>query len=121
MHITSVSALAVLAFAASATAAEPKPYKPLMKMSIHQMFGIGRRQDNSAYQPTQSICGTGTTCAEACGDGYETCTSSDEMVHCYNPAAAQTCCPDASGSKFYSLAPFGDTLGDVISWKLTRV
>lgn len=99
MLFTSFSAVAALALAAQATAAELKPYKPqLMKMSVHQMFGIGRRQA-SGYQPTQSQCGTGATCAEACGAGYETCTSSDNAVHCFNPAAAETCCPDSTGSK----------------------
>lgn len=106
MLVKSFSALAVVAFAAHANASEAMPYKPLMKMSVHQMFGLGRRQDDtSGYQPTQSVCGTGNTCAEACGAGYETCSSSDEMVHCFNPTAQQTCCPDASGSK---LARHGD-------------
>lgn len=98
MHIKSVSALAFFALAAHATASEPMPYKPLAKMSIHRMFGIGRRQDSTGYQPTQSVCGSGDTCAEACGSGYEACTSTDDVVHCYDPTAQQTCCPDGTGN-----------------------
>jgi len=103
MLAKSVSALAVIAFAAHVGASESMPYKPLMKMSVHQMFGLGRRQADG-YQPAQSICGDGATCAEACGAGFDACASSDTTVHCYNPAAKQTCCPDNSGST-YSLMP----------------
>jgi hypothetical protein len=100
MLAKSFSALAVLALAAHVTALpEPMPYKPIMKMSVHQMFGVARRQGGSdGYQPTQSICGEGATCAEACGAGYATCDAKDATIHCYNPAAKQTCCPDNSGS-----------------------
>ncbi|OIW32203.1 hypothetical protein CONLIGDRAFT_260797 [Coniochaeta ligniaria NRRL 30616] len=97
MLAKSVSALAVLVFAAHVSASEKMPYKPLMKMSVHQMFGLGRRQADG-YQPTQSICGEGATCADACGAGYATCASSDTTIHCYNTAAKQTCCPDNSGN-----------------------
>lgn len=97
MLAKSVSALAVLAFAAHVSASEPMPYKPLMKMSVHQMFGLGRRQTDG-YQPTQSVCGVGATCADACGAGYITCASSDSTIHCFNPDAKQTCCPDNSGN-----------------------
>ncbi|KAH8912610.1 hypothetical protein BR93DRAFT_87986 [Coniochaeta sp. PMI_546] len=97
MLAKSISALAVLALAAHVSASEKMPYKPLMKMSVHQMFGLGRRQTDG-YQPTQSICGEGATCADACGAGYATCASSDTTIHCYNPAAKQTCCPDNSGN-----------------------
>lgn len=103
MLAKSVSALAVLAFAANVSASEPMPYKPLMKMSIHEMFGLGRRQADG-YQPTQSICGDGATCAAACGAGFETCASKDTTIHCYNAAAKQTCCPDNSGSTSSSVA-----------------
>jgi len=98
MLAKSVSALAVFALAAHVSAAPEKmPYKPLMKMSVHEMFGIARRQSDG-YQPTQSVCGEGATCADACGAGYDTCASSDTTIHCYNPAAKQTCCPDNTGS-----------------------
>ncbi|KAK2070257.1 hypothetical protein P8C59_004769 [Phyllachora maydis] len=105
MLVKSLCVLAVSAFAGQVAAAdEPRPYKlePLHKMSIHDMFGVVRRQtpsgSNSGYQPAQSVCGDGNTCAEACGAGFETCASSDSAVHCYNPAVQQTCCPDKSGN-----------------------
>ncbi|KAK3687328.1 hypothetical protein B0T22DRAFT_478662 [Podospora appendiculata] len=99
MLAKSLTALAAFAFAVHA-AVEPMPYKAqpkLMKMSVRQMFGVVRR-DEPGYQPTQAVCGTGATCAQACGDGYTTCKSTDSQVHCFNPAAAQTCCPDESGN-----------------------
>jgi hypothetical protein len=102
--VKSASALAVVALAVPSMASDvPKPYEPkLMKMSAHELFGLERRQDSNGYTPSQSVCGTGSTCAEACGAGYETCTSSDSTVHCFHPSAGQTCCPDASGSMCYS-------------------
>ncbi|KAK5660561.1 hypothetical protein OQA88_13112 [Cercophora sp. LCS_1] len=97
MLVKSLSALATLALALG-VAAEPKPYKPqLMKTSVRDLFGVVRR-DTPGYQPTQAVCGTGNTCAEACGSGYETCASKDDEIHCYNLAAAETCCPNKSGN-----------------------
>lgn len=98
MLVKSISALAVLAFAAQAIA-EPKPYKPmLMKSSVRDLFGVVRRQDTPGYQPSQAVCGTGATCEAACGAGYQTCASTDDSVHCYNPSINEICCPDQSGS-----------------------
>ncbi|RKU42158.1 hypothetical protein DL546_000802 [Coniochaeta pulveracea] len=97
MLFKSVSTMAVVALAAGVSAEDLKPYKPLMKMSIHQMFGIGRRQTDG-YQPTESTCSDGATCAEACGAGYVTCASVDQNVHCFNPDIKQTCCPDQTGN-----------------------
>ncbi|KAL2024531.1 hypothetical protein VTK56DRAFT_7574 [Thermocarpiscus australiensis] len=95
MLAKSLAALAVLAFAAN-VAAEPMPYKPnVMKVSARALFG---RQDNSGYQPEPTVCGTGNTCAEACGAGYTACASSDNQVHCFNPTAGEVCCPDKSGN-----------------------
>lgn len=97
MLVKTVSALAAIAFAATVSA-DLKPYKPqLMKMSTHQMFGLGRRQDTTGYQPTQAVCGTGATCEEACGGGFTPCASKDNEVHCFNPSAAEICCPNLSG------------------------
>jgi hypothetical protein len=115
MLFKSVSAVAVVALAAGVSAQDLKPYKPLMKMSIHQMFGIGRRQTDG-YQPTESTCSDGATCAEACGSGYVTCASVDSNVHCFNPDIKQTCCPDQTGSTFFCRPFIGatndtDTLG----------
>ncbi|KAL2131268.1 hypothetical protein VTI74DRAFT_5323 [Chaetomium olivicolor] len=96
MLVRSIAAVAALAFSAN-VAAEPMPYKPMnMKMSARELFG---RQDNTpGYIPDQTACGTGNTCAEACGAGYETCASKDSQIHCFNPAAGEVCCPDKSGS-----------------------
>lgn len=103
MLVKSFTALAALALAAQAVA-EPiirTPYRAnkVHKTSVRQLFGVVRRQDNPGYQPEQTVCGSGNTCSEACGAGFETCASRDDSVHCYNPAAAQICCPNASGSK----------------------
>ncbi|CCC08113.1 hypothetical protein SMACR_01663 [Sordaria macrospora] len=102
MLVKSFTALAALALAAQAVA-EPiirTPYRAnkVHKTSVRQLFGVVRRQDNPGYQPEQTVCGSGNTCSEACGAGFETCASKDDSVHCYNPAAAQICCPNASGS-----------------------
>ncbi len=98
MLVKSVAALAALTFAAG-VAAEPMPYRPnMMKTSARDLFGVVRRQD-AGYQPTQTVCGTGATCAEACGAGYTTCASSDSQTHCFNPTAGELCCPDGSGSE----------------------
>lgn len=87
--------VSTLLIAAQVTA-EPAPYK-LASMSLNTAFGLLKRQ--SGYQPTQTFCGTGDTCAEACGAGYVQCPSSDGDMHCFDPAIQQTCCPDGSGSK----------------------
>ena len=94
MHVRIAASLAMLA-CASNVAAEPQPYKlaymPVLGMSL-------MRRDTSGYQPEQTVCGTGTTCEQACGNGYTQCASSDDSVHCYNPAAQQNCCSDSTGS-----------------------
>lgn len=98
MLVKSIAALAALTFAAN-VAAEPMPYKPtMMKTSARSLFGLMRRDDQSGYQPEPTMCGDGNTCAEACGTGYETCSSVDSQIHCFNPAAGELCCPDKSGS-----------------------
>jgi hypothetical protein len=81
-------------FIASAVAvASPAPYK-LASMSYNNIFGLTKRQ--AGYQPTQTYCNPGDTCAEACGAGYETCPSSDGDLHCYDPTIKQACCPVSS-------------------------
>ncbi|KAK0629977.1 hypothetical protein B0T17DRAFT_615694 [Bombardia bombarda] len=99
MLAKSISALAALAFAAHAVVAEPMPYKPtVVKMSVRELFGVVRRANVPGYQPTPAVCGEGDTCEAACGAGFTTCASKDEAIHCFNSAAAQTCCPDNSGN-----------------------
>ncbi|KAI0132493.1 hypothetical protein BJ170DRAFT_250389 [Xylariales sp. AK1849] len=94
-----VSILAAAALAGSVVAEPvPKPYKlTLARMSVRNVFGLEQRQDDSGYHPDQTFCGTGTTCAEACGAGFEQCASADTQVHCYNAGASQTCCSGGTG------------------------
>ncbi|KAK4160760.1 hypothetical protein QBC43DRAFT_219162 [Cladorrhinum sp. PSN259] len=94
---TITTAFAALVFA-SDVAAKLQPYKVQeVKMSSRQLFGVMRR-DEPGYQPESATCGTGNTCEEACGSGYQTCASVDSKVHCFNESAGQTCCPDKSGN-----------------------
>jgi hypothetical protein len=72
---------------------------------VHQFGGMLPRGDmakRQGYYPTTSSCGTGDTCEEACGEGYETCPSQGSGLYCYNPTVGATCCPDGTGS-MYSL------------------
>jgi len=94
MFLKSVSVAALLAIACRALS-EPEPY---MWQSSRGGLGLGRRQKGSGYEPTQTFCGTGSTCAEACGAGMATCQSTDNAIHCYNTTALQTCCSDGSGN-----------------------
>ncbi|KAK4109588.1 hypothetical protein N656DRAFT_759242 [Canariomyces notabilis] len=98
MLAKSFTAMAVLALAAN-VAAERLPYQPhAMKMSVRELFGVMRRQDTPGYQPEQANCNSGSTCEEACGAGYQTCSSSDSEIHCFNPNAGEICCPNKSGA-----------------------
>jgi len=98
MLVKSVAAVAALAFAAN-VAAEPMPYRPtMMKTSTRALFGIARREEQPGYQPEEAVCNEGNTCEEACGAGYQTCSSSDSQVHCFNPTVGELCCPDKSGN-----------------------
>ena len=94
MLFRSATSVAVLACAASA-AAKPQPYK-LAVMAVPGM-SLSRR-DTAGYQPEESNCGDGNTCAEACGTGYAHCPSEDSLMHCFNPEVNQSCCTDGTGS-----------------------
>ncbi|KAF3022030.1 hypothetical protein E8E14_012606 [Neopestalotiopsis sp. 37M] len=91
------STIAFAALAGQVAVAEgvKKPYKPLAKMSVKDIL-MGR-QAGAGYYPDSTACGTGNTCAEACGAGYQQCYSTDDLIHCYDAANAQTCCPNSSG------------------------
>jgi len=107
MLFKTASALAFLAVAAQAV--------DVFQMSSHDIFGLERRQGSGSYQPTQTFCGAGNTCSEACGKGYATCPSVDNAIHCYNSDAKQACCPDGTGNScdtgFYCAAsPSNGTL-----------
>lgn len=97
MLAKSITALAAFALVAN-VAAEPLPYRPnAMKMSTRELFGVVRRGETPGYQPEQAACNAGNTCSEACGAGYETCASSDDQIHCFNPTVGEICCPNQSG------------------------
>ncbi|KAK8090707.1 hypothetical protein PG994_000212 [Apiospora phragmitis] len=93
MLLNALSPLAFLALAGHAIAEPaPQPYQMNVgKMSVKDIFGLQRRDDGE-YQPTETLCGSGTTCAEACGQGFEQCGSQDDQVHCFNPTVGQKCC-----------------------------
>ncbi|KAL2066445.1 hypothetical protein VTL71DRAFT_2516 [Oculimacula yallundae] len=87
---------ALLLLASAFVTAEPSPYK-LATISKNPNFGLGRRQD-AGYSPTQTDCGSGDTCATACGASYIQCASTDDSIHCYDPTIKESCCPDGSGN-----------------------
>ncbi|KAI0899749.1 hypothetical protein F4806DRAFT_492744 [Annulohypoxylon nitens] len=98
MLFQTVSSIAILALAGQAIA-EPvrQPYKlKSARMSARSIFGLDRRGDDG-YSPEQQFCSAGDTCAEACGKGFEQCPSKDGVVHCFNKAGNQTCCPGQTG------------------------
>ncbi|KAK8051445.1 hypothetical protein PG993_002830 [Apiospora rasikravindrae] len=94
MLFNALSPLAFVALAGHAIAdPAPQPYQmDVAKMSVRDIFGLQRRDDGGEYQPAETLCGSGTTCAEACGKGFEQCGSQDDQVHCFNPTVGQTCC-----------------------------
>jgi hypothetical protein len=95
MHFRTAASAAILACAAHASA-EPKPYK----LAMMPVLGMGlSRRDTNGYQPEQTVCGDGDTCAEACGAGYTECGAVDDSIHCFNPDVKQACCNDGTGSK----------------------
>lgn len=94
MLFRSAASIALVA-CVSHVAAQAEPYKLVKGPVLGLSFA---RRDTNGYQPEQSVCGDGDTCAEACGTGYETCASNDSSTHCYNPADAQICCSDGSGN-----------------------
>lgn len=54
----------------------------------------------SGYNPDFGSCGIGTTCSDACGDGFITCPANTDMaLFCYNPTVGQTCCNNGDGRK----------------------
>lgn len=97
MQYRSVTSLAIMALASTAVAQQARVFTRASQ-SVKE-FGIFGRQTDG-YQPEDEICGgEGSTCAEACGTGYEQCSSSDEAVHCFNPADGESCCASGDGSE----------------------
>ncbi|OLN97474.1 putative secreted protein [Colletotrichum chlorophyti] len=100
MHIRSLTSLALVALAAQAFAEQTKVFK--RSITTGRDLGFMRRSDNG-YQPEDEVCSKGgNTCAEACGSGYQQCKSTDQAVHCYNPAAGETCCSTNNGNSCLS-------------------
>lgn len=100
MQYRSITSLALMALATTATAQQSRVFTRASQ-SVRE-FDIFARQSDG-YQPEDEICGgEGSTCAEACGDGYQECASSDESVHCYNPAQEESCCASGNGSSCLS-------------------
>ncbi|PQE33737.1 prp 4 C domain-containing protein [Rutstroemia sp. NJR-2017a WRK4] len=95
MYFTLVTIASVLAVA-SATAEPKQPYM-LAARSLNREFDFSKRQ--AGYDPSDftSSCGSGATCAEACGAGYETCPSTDGSLDCFSPTKKETCCPYGTG------------------------
>ena len=57
-----------------------------------------RRVDG--YHPEFGSCGSGKTCTDACGDGWDHCNATTTLsLFCYNPGVGQTCCGNGSGRK----------------------
>jgi hypothetical protein len=55
------------------------------------------------YNPEFGSCGSGSTCADACGSEFEACPASTELsLFCFNPGAGQTCCGNGSGREYLS-------------------
>ncbi|KAF2441612.1 hypothetical protein P171DRAFT_418288 [Karstenula rhodostoma CBS 690.94] len=66
----------------------------------HDFGAMMRRGDALAkrqgYYPSSKPCGSGTTCAEACGAGQVECPADAGRGVCFDPSLSQ-CCPDGSG------------------------
>lgn len=101
--------IVVAALAASTAVAQSHP--KLVKMSQHQAFGRLSARQTNGYTPEQTFCGAGDTCEAACGAGYRTCKSNDDLDHCYNPSAGESCCSsgDSCEAGYYCSA---DTSGN---------
>lgn len=93
MLFKSVAAAAAFAVASHAANDAAVP----VHMAVRQLFGAIHARDDTGYLPDKAFCAMGTSCAEACGAGYEMCPSSDSSIHCFNQAAKAQCCPGNAG------------------------
>ncbi|KAF9738709.1 hypothetical protein PMIN06_009607 [Paraphaeosphaeria minitans] len=66
----------------------------------HDFSAMLRRSNaltkRQGYYPSSQPCGSGTTCAEACGAGQVECPADAGRGVCFDPSQSQ-CCPDGSG------------------------
>ncbi|GJN66802.1 prp 4 CRoW domain-containing protein [Purpureocillium lilacinum] len=96
MHF--LASVTVLAASIAGAAASPQKMQPY-RLAVMPLPGQSlQRRDTNGYVPETTQCGKGNTCAEACGAGYDQCTTSDNVAHCFNPAAGDSCCTDGSGN-----------------------
>lgn len=88
----------VIAALAATAASERVPYQ--LSRKSNSLVALAARAD-PGYQPEQTYCGAGNTCAEACGTGFEQCASTDGLSHCFDKANGESCCKDENGSKWH--------------------
>jgi len=84
------------AFASVALAGANSEFTKWGKMTLRSNADLIKRQDG--YEPTETYCSDGDTCAEACGATYQTCPSNDGFLHCFDPTQGELCCPDGTGN-----------------------
>jgi hypothetical protein len=66
---------------------------PRVPFEEHQLY---RRVDG--YHPEFGSCGSGRTCLDACGSGWDGCNATTTLsLFCYNKDAGQSCCANGSG------------------------
>ncbi|KAJ6444571.1 prp 4 CRoW domain-containing protein [Purpureocillium lavendulum] len=96
MHfLASVTVLAASIAGAAASPQKGQPYRLAVMNVADQSL---QRRDTIGYVPETTKCGTGNTCAEACGAGFAQCPSGDNVAHCFNPTVGDSCCTDNSGN-----------------------
>ncbi|UNI21640.1 hypothetical protein JDV02_007614 [Purpureocillium takamizusanense] len=96
MHF--LASVTVLAASIAGAAASPQKMQPY-RLAVMNLPGQElQRRSTNGYEPETSQCGKGNTCAEACGPGYDQCATTDNVAHCFNPAAGESCCTDGSGN-----------------------
>ncbi|SPN99671.1 uncharacterized protein DNG_02522 [Cephalotrichum gorgonifer] len=97
MHFKTV-ALVALAAVASAEKLEFTRINKVGLASLVRRADDGGAYGEGAYEPQESECGEGATCAEACGAGFEQCGESDGVKSCFNPTVGETCCASQGAS-----------------------
>ncbi|EAQ88545.1 predicted protein [Chaetomium globosum CBS 148.51] len=95
----SVGALQLLL--ALGSASEQQVFKNTPRVNL-EAGHVHRRQSTSTppgYSPDFGLCGTGTTCQDACGPNWESCEASTTLsLFCYNKVdLKQTCCACEEG------------------------
>jgi hypothetical protein len=102
MTITaSVAALQLLL--ALGSAHEHQFFKNTPRASVEADHVHRRQSAPPGYSPDFGLCGTGTTCQDACGPNWESCQASTTLsLFCYNKVdLKQTCCENGSGRALY--------------------